>query len=244
MNPWNSPTDIAIDSGVAPARGQSLEEHVRQTWAWVLSDRFEEEPPAVVLRPFQDPDEKLGLFNGPGLSGRTQRPEEVQPSTTPRPGFVDIWDLDALNKALDERGLRNLRTQVHNSGISNGTASWGALDNSSNHKTRIHARGSSTTTQPTTALVECPPIRYHHLPPSAQLPSFGGRNAPQNDALRQIFQDVDNIVSSTPSQHTPSNIESLTMATGQGSAAALEMAKQSIRVKYGIQTENITQNRL
>ncbi|RPB25425.1 hypothetical protein L211DRAFT_848264 [Terfezia boudieri ATCC MYA-4762] len=249
MNPWNPPTDDNTNgSGVAPEKGQSLEEHVRKTWALVLSDRFEEKPPAMMPRALQDPNKQLGLFNSPGPSGRTQH-SKVQPRTTPRAGSVDIGNLDRLNKALDQRGSPGLRSQVHDSGVSpipNGTTTLVASDKHRNHQIHKQARGPSTTmstfTQ-TTALVDCPLRRYRHLLPPVQLFSIKDRNDPQYDSLRQIFKDVDNIVSSTPSQHTASSIESATTAAGQGSAAALEMAKQSIRVKYGVQTENTTRTR-
>ncbi|KAF8457205.1 hypothetical protein BGX38DRAFT_1159755 [Terfezia claveryi] len=255
MNPWNPPAGIANGSGVAPEKGQSLEEHVRKTWALVLSDRFEEKPPAMMPGPLQDPNKQLGLFNSPGPSGRTRRPK-VQPSRAPRPGSVDIRDLDGLNKALDQRGSQGLRSQVHDSGVSpipNGTTNLVASDDNlvasddnRNHKFHKQARGPSTamsTYTQTTALVDRQLRCYRHLLPAVQLFSIKDRKDPQYDSLRQIFQDVDNIVSSKPSQHTASSIESVTMAAGQGSTAALEMAKQSIRVKYGVQTENITRTR-
>ncbi|KAF8427353.1 hypothetical protein EV426DRAFT_699177 [Tirmania nivea] len=238
MNPWNSPAGTG--RGVAPEEAQSLEEHVRRTWAWVLSNRFGERPPAMMP---QDPNMQLGLFNGPGLAGGTQHPEEVQQSTTLRP---NIYDVNALHKALDKYGSRNQRNVLHDFGvyrqISNGTFEVVAPDNTSNHEIHIQARGPSTnpgTLPPTAALVECPHECYCDHPPSVQLSSFEDRNAPHNEALQQIFQVVENIVSLTPSQYTASTIQPQTLATGQRSVTALAMAKRSVRVKYGIQTENI-----
>jgi len=240
MNPWNPPAGIGNDHGSAPEKGQSLEEHVRKTWAWVLSGRLSEDVFGMMLpppEPLQGPSEQLDLLNGPDLLGRTQSPEEM------RPNFVDIWDLGALGKALDMHDSRNLRNPVHDSDasrpISNGTASLVARDDRKRGKIHMQVRDPSATFRPTTVLVECPLKCYRHLSPAVQLVSFADRNSPENTTLQQIFQDIGSMNAVIPSQYTASNIEALKLAAGQKpSMAALAMAKQSVRVKYDVQTDS------